>query len=457
MKNFKYILLTVSISLTGLAQDQVIQDNASSYTITPGGIMSKMTYSGQRNLNFGQFALQQNTGDDNTAIGYQSLQQNTSGSKNTAVGLGSLSFNETGIENTAVGAYALQYNTTGSNNTAFGAVALSTNTIGFGNTAFGYAALQENINGNQNTAIGYQASKRNANGTQNTAIGYQALGDGITGSYNLAAGYQALWKNTGNSNVALGSYAMQYTTVGNDNVAIGSGSMVFADSGSNNVAIGQNALRVSKGSNNTILGFQSHYNNVNGSHNVAIGYQAGFNETGSNTLYIENSDSDRPLIGGDFFGNKVGINRTIAEIQASSNALQVNGDASKNSPGSWIGHSDARLKTNIQALSSAEMLQKVLQMQGVTYEWNDQVTGSTRPEGLQYGFIAQELQKIWPEMVKEDGMGYLTTAYGTFDPMLVESIKALNSKIEDLEKEISIEISQLKTIIDSKLNTQLQN
>ena len=434
MKSLKYIFVTLSISYTSLAQDQVIQDNAKSYTILPGGIISRMNYSGQRNLNFGQFALQQNTGDDNTAIGYQSLQVNTAGNKNTAIGLSTLSLNETGSENTAAGAFALQKNTSGSNNTAFGSAALSNNTTGSGNTAFGYAALQENESGFSNTAMGFESLKRNIAGQQNTAIGYETMKEGNAGSYNLAVGYQAMLKNTGNNNVALGPFALQNNTTGNDNVAIGNASMVFADGGSNNVAIGSNALANSSGSNNTVIGIRSLHNNSSGSNNVAIGYQAGYFEMGSNTLYIENSDSDRPLIGGDFFGNKVGINRTIAEIQSSTNALQVNGDASKNSPGSWFGHSDARLKTNIKALSSSEMLHKVLQMQGVNFEWNDKQTGSTRPEGLQYGFIAQDLQKIWPEMVIEDGMGYLTTAYGTFDPMLVESIKALNAKIEKLER-----------------------
>lgn len=108
MKSLKYIFVTLSISYASLAQDQVIQDNAKSYTILPGGIISRMNYSGQRNLNFGQFALQQNTGDDNTAIGYQSLQVNTAGNKNTAIGLSTLSLNETGSENTAAGAFALQ-------------------------------------------------------------------------------------------------------------------------------------------------------------------------------------------------------------------------------------------------------------------------------------------------------------------------------------------------------------
>jgi len=53
-----------------------------------------------------------------------------------------------------------------------------------------------------------------------------------------------------------------------------------------------------------LLGYQSGYSIANGSNNIFLGYQAGYNETGSNKLYIENSDSSTPLIYGEF-DNKV--------------------------------------------------------------------------------------------------------------------------------------------------------
>ena len=39
-----------------------------------------------------------------------------------------------------------------------------------------------------------------------------------------------------------------------------------------------------------------------------------------------------------------------------------------------------------------------------SYEWNDTVTGMNRPDGTMYGFIAQDLQQVWPEKVKEDNI-----------------------------------------------------
>jgi hypothetical protein len=88
------------------------------------------------------------------------------------------------------------------------------------------------------------------------------------------------------------------------------------------------------------------------------------------------------------------------------------------------------------------MLKKLLALRGVTYEWNDDKTGSTRPEGVQFGFTAQNIQQVFPTLVEEDALGFLQTAYGTYDAMTVEAIRALNEKIEMQQEEIE----RLKTV-----------
>ncbi len=143
---------------------------------------------------------------------------------------------------------------------------------------------------------------------------------------------------------------------------------------------------------------------------------------------------------------KVGIGR-----KAATNRLEVNGTASKTSAGNWVANSDARLKKNITSLSSEKMLNDLLSLQGVTYEWNDHKTGNDRPMGIQYGFTAQNIQTVFPTLVKEDNLGYLQTAYGTYDAMTVEAIRALNDKIEQQNERIQFLESQA-----SKVN-QLEN
>ena len=108
---------------------------------------------------------------------------------------------------------------------------------------------------------------------------------------------------------------------------------------------------------------------------------------------------------------------------ATTNEFEVNGNASKSSAGSWLGNSDARLKKDIQPLDDA--LQKIMQLKGITYQWNDNKTGIKRPEGIQMGFTAQNIKDIFPNEVSTDAQGFLQTAYGTYDALIVEAIKEL--------------------------------
>ncbi|MEM6395016.1 MAG: tail fiber domain-containing protein [Bacteroidota bacterium] len=123
---------------------------------------------------------------------------------------------------------------------------------------------------------------------------------------------------------------------------------------------------------------------------------------------------------------RVGIGR-----DPTAQRLEVNGNASKNAPGPWAGNSDARLKKNIQPLNAEATLERLLSLQGITYEWDDDQTDYERPTGIQYGFTAQNIQEVFPTLVEEDAEGYLQTAYGTYDAMYVEAFRALQQQIAD--------------------------
>jgi len=90
----------------------------------------------------------------NTAVGYQSMQVNTTGSQNTALGYSSLVANTTGIQNTSIGQQSMLSNTIGNNNVSIGNGSLIINTTGNHNTALGDNAGSGTITGNNNTLIG---------------------------------------------------------------------------------------------------------------------------------------------------------------------------------------------------------------------------------------------------------------------------------------------------------------
>jgi hypothetical protein len=221
----------------------------------------------------------------------------------TSWGFRALNPASTGAYNTAIGRDALRVNTTGFNNVANGMQALFSNTTGFGNVAIGFNSLYENIEGVNNVALGLNALNTNASGGGNTATGTQALFSNTTGSSNVANGFDALYSNTeGWFNTAHGISALRGNTTGYSNTALGS---------------------------------SAGFNNSTGSGNVFIGASAGFNETGSNKLYISNSQTNpaNTLLYGEFdnkklqVNNKLGIGRLPAfyplEIQALGNSNEL--------------------------------------------------------------------------------------------------------------------------------------
>jgi vacuolar-type H+-ATPase subunit I/STV1 len=108
--------------------------------------------------------------------------------------------------------------------------------------------------------------------------------------------------------------------------------------------------------------------------------------------------------------------------------------------------SDQRWKTNIKPIQNA--LDNVLKMQGVTYYWKvDEYPDKHFPEGEQIGFIAQEIEKVYPQVVLTDKDGYKSVDYSKLTPILVEAIKEQQKIIEELQKviqQLQEENSQIK-------------
>jgi hypothetical protein len=96
--------------------------------------------------------------------------------------------------------------------------------------------------------------------------------------------------------------------------------------------------------------------------------------------------------------------------------------------------SDKRLKENIQPIENA--LEKLDKINGYTFEWNDQVEIHGY-KGHDVGVIAQEIEKILPEIVTTRDNGYKAVKYEKIIPLLIEAIKAQQSQINDLKEIIN--------------------
>ena len=135
-----------------------------------------------------------------------------------------------------------------------------------------------------------------------------------------------------------------------------------------------------------------------------------------NSFYIDAKVSDGDMI---FRGNDGGSVITALTLDMSAaGAATFNNDVT--------AFSDERLKSNITTIPDA--LSKVTEMRGVHYVRNETGKDSS-------GVIAQEMQKVAPELVltAEDEMGTLSVNYGNITGYLIEAIKELKAEIEELK------------------------
>jgi hypothetical protein len=117
------------------------------------------------------------------------------------------------------------------------------------------------------------------------------------------------------------------------------------------------------------------------------------------------------------------------EFRRSTNTYSLTIDNSGNvaALGEVQANSDERIKTNIKTIENG--LDKVLQLRGVEYDRTD-------IEKHQIGVIAQEVEKVIPDVVGENKDGVKTVAYGNLVAVLIEAVKDLKGEITELRAEL---------------------
>lgn len=99
-------------------------------------------------------------------------------------------------------------------------------------------------------------------------------------------------------------------------------------------------------------------------------------------------------------------------------------------------NSDERLKQNITSIqSSAEVLGK---LRPVSYFWNEKGKKKGGNAQLQYGLVAQEVEKVLPNIVSTDNEGYKSVNYNELIPLLLQAVQEQDKKITELQKEIQL-------------------
>jgi Chaperone of endosialidase len=333
--------------------------------------------------------------------------------------------------NTACGSGALASNTSGFYDSAYGFEALFSNTMGFYNTASGAQALFGNTTGNYNTASGDFALFGNTMGGSNTASGYGALFSNTSGNNNNASGVDALYHNiTGNSNTASGDYALFHNIAGNFNTASGDYALAFNIAGNNNAAHGNYALyNNTTGNNNTASGDYALYNNTTGRSNIGLGYNAGNNIVGgSNNIDIGGAGP-----GDEFNTIRIGNNNTQnATYIAGISGTGVTGNIVEVTSSGQLGvtFSSARYKRDIHDMGGAST--GLMKLRPVSFRYKSDPNGT-----LQYGLVAEEVERVYPELVVHGTDGKVQSVrYLELTALLLNELQKQTTKIAAQQHEI---------------------
>jgi hypothetical protein len=129
---------------------------------------------------------------------------------------------------------------------------------------------------------------------------------------------------------------------------------------------------------------------------------------------------------------RIGIGTT-----SPSYTLHVNGSVAGTS--AYNNLSDKRFKKDVLPIANA--LQKVLALQGITFNWDKNINPELKVDDKNHiGFLAQDVEKVLPQVVStaDDKLQTKSVAYTEVIPVLVEAIKQQQTQIEELKKMIEV-------------------
>jgi hypothetical protein len=168
---------------------------------------------------------------------------------------------------------------------------------------------------------------------------------------------------------------------------------------------------------------------------------------GANGIAVYGSAFGLNAYGGFFIGDvycqdSVGIGVVVPQFR-----LHLSSDsAAKPTSNTWTISSDRRLKKNIDTIHGA--LGKLMALRGVTYQWKNPETQGDMA-GTYTGMIAQDVEKMFPEWVREDANGYKTLTVIGFEGIVVEAVRELRAEKDAEIAELREVINEMRAEIDA--------
>ena len=247
---------------------------------------------------------------------------------------------------------------------------------------------------------------------------------------NTPVGFDALPNNTGSGNTATGEYALYDNTSGSDNTGFGAYSL-YSNTGNNNVAFGYEAASGMTGNNNIAIGYEAGLSSTPGSANIDIGNEG---QPGDNGVIRIGTQGTQSVA---FIAGISGVT-----ISPSGGAVYVN---AKGQLGTV--NSSRRFKEGIQDMAGQSDI--LLSLRPVAFHYKADLDPQLTP---QYGLIAEEVEKLAPQLVVRDDKGeVLSVRYEQINAMLLneflkehKTVEAQNTEIQELKQSVA----ELKAMVE---------
>ncbi len=230
----------------------------------------------------------------------------------------------------------------------------------------------------------------------------------------------------GSDNTAVGFSALDSNATGYSNVAVGAASLWNAVSSSYNVAIGMNALYADTlGSSNIAIGYQAGNNITSGSYNIEIGNTGTSTDSGAIRIGTAGSQGSVYIAG-------------ISSSPVSGASVVVNSSGQLG-----VQTSSAQFKENINDMG--DVSDAIMQLRPVTFQYRAPAADGSKP--LHYGLVAEEVDKIYPELVLRDSQQRpFALAYQELPALLLNEIQKQRRTIDEQQQKIQEQDATLQNL-----------
>lgn len=320
--------------------------------------------------------------------------------------------------------------------------------LNLSNTSNSYSGYSLSVTGTATGGLVNSTGGYQVNGA--TILNQDALNDTMIG---VGSGNP---KNTGGDSQFIGRSTGASITSGNADVFIGGAAGASTTTGNGDVYVGWvSGGSATTGAFNTFVGAQTGFYNTTGSNNLYLGFSAGINNTnGSNNIYFGNTGVD-----GESNVLRIGGGQQTTFIDGVYGVTSGSGVPVYINSNGQLGTQTSSLKYKEQIRDMGDSTSALMKLRPVTFLYKPDYDKGERT--LQFGLIAEEVAKVYPDLVayNPDGTPY-TVRYQFLSSMLLNEVQkqyrreqqqaeVITNQQQEIEQ-LKNRLARIETLLDGK-------